>query len=293
MSEAVWRIGREKTLRLDRPRLMAIVNLTPDSFYDGGTLGSVEDAVERAVAAVREGADVLDLGGESTRPGAARVSDDEQIRRVAPVVEAIRRAGGTLATVPISVDTTRAAVAAAALDAGADAINDVSAATEDPAMLALAGARGAGLVLMHRLRPPGEDSYSDRYAAAPDYAAAGGVVAAVRAFLAGRAAAALEAGVRRESIVLDPGLGFGKSVEQNLELIRRTGELCTLGYPILSGISRKSFTGRYAGLCDSTPADRLAPSLELAREHWRAGARIFRVHDVGAHAAALGGAPPT
>ena len=288
----VWQVGRDKTLRLDRPRLMAIVNLTPDSFYDGGRLRSVEAAVARAAAAVSEGADVLDLGGESTRPGAARVPDDEQIRRVVPVVAAIRGAGGALATVPISVDTTRSAVAAAALDAGADAINDVSAGTEDAALLPLAAERGAGLVLMHRLRPPGEDSYSDRYAASPDYAASGGVVAAVRSFLAERAAAALEAGVRRESIVLDPGLGFGKTVEQNLQLIRRTGELCELGYPILSGISRKSFTGRYAGMTESSPADRLAPSLELARQHRRAGARIFRVHDAGAHAAVLRGGPP-
>ncbi len=295
-----WWVGREKKVPLERPRIMAILNLTPDSFYDGGSLTDADAAVARAEDAVAQGADMLDFGGESTRPGASRVSADEQLRRVIPAIGALRRAGGPLATIPISVDTTLASVAEAALDAGADAINDVSGGTEDEGMLPLAARRGAGLVLMHRLRPPEHDSYSDRYGAGvpdrgssrpasppPDYSREGGVVGAVRAFLDARAHAARRAGVDRRAIVLDPGLGFGKTVEQNLELIRRTGELADLGFPILSGISRKSFTGAWAGLADSTAADRLAPSIALALEHRRAGASIFRVHDVAAHAAAL------
>ncbi len=268
---------------------MAILNITPDSFFDGGVLTDARAAAARAEQAVAEGADILDIGGESTRPGAARVPADEQRSRVIPAIAAIRRAGGALA-VPISVDTTHAPVAEAALDAGADAINDVSAGTEDARMLGVAARRRAGLILMHRLRPPDQDSYSDRYASAPndspravappDYAREGGVIAAVRSFLAARSAAALEAGAARESIVLDPGLGFGKTVDQNLELIRRTGELCALGFPILSAISRKSFTGAWAGLKNSPPSDRLAPSIALTLEHRRAGASIFRVHDV-------------
>ncbi len=289
-----WWVGREKRLPLESPRIMAILNLTPDSFHDGGSLIDADAAAARAGEAVAEGADMLDLGGESTRPGAARVNADEQVRRVIPAIGAIRRAGGPLATIPISVDTTLASVAEAALDAGADAINDVSAGTEDGAMLPLAARRGAGLVLMHRLRPPERDSYSDRYGSSsrsasppPDYSREGGVVGAVRAFLDARADAARRAGVDRRAIVLDPGLGFGKTVEQNLELIRRTEELGALGFPILSGISRKSFTGAWAGLADSRPTDRLAPSIALALEHRRAGASIFRVHDVAAHAGAL------
>lgn len=266
---------------------MAILNATPDSFFDGGVLMDPDAAVARAEQAVAEGADILDIGGESTRPGASRVPADEQVRRVIPVVAAIRRAGGALGAAPISVDTTSAEVADAVLDAGADAINDVSAGTEDARMPGLVARRGAGVVLMHRLRPPGLDSYSDRYAAPPDYAREGGVVAAVCSFLATRAHAALEAGTARESIVLDPGLGFGKTVEQNLELIRRTGELCALGFPILSGISRKSFTGAWAGLKGSTPSQRLAPSVALTLEHRRSGASVFRVHDVAEHRRAL------
>lgn len=285
--DAVWRLGHGRTIRLDRARIMAILNITPDSFFDGGRLPDAGAVAAAAARAVEEGADILDVGGESTRPGSARVDPDEQIRRVVPAIGAIRRAVGALGAVPISVDTTRAAVARAALDAGGDAINDVSSGTDDPAMLALAAERGAGLVLMHRLRAPEEDSYSDCYARPPDYTRAGGVVEGVRAFLSERAAAAIAAGVAHAAIALDPGLGFGKTVEQNLELIRRTGELAALGFPIVSGISRKSFTGAWAGLKDSTPADRLAPSIALALEHRRAGAAVFRVHDVAAHAAVL------
>lgn len=258
---------------------MAILNVTPDSFSDGGSLSGVADAVAAARGAAEAGAVVIDVGGESTRPGASRVSPEEQIARVVPVIAAIRAAGGVLAQVAMSVDTTLEPVARAALDAGADVINDVSAGLDDPAVFRLAAEREAGLVLMHRLRPPGEDSYSDRYAQRPEY---GDVVRDVGAFLLQRAAAAMAAGVAREAIVLDPGLGFGKSVEQNLELVRRTGELVELGFPILSGASRKSFVGRVAadGGEPRPPRERVAASVALSVMHLAAGARVFRVHDV-------------
>ena len=277
-----WR-ARDKSLDLDRPRILAILNVTPDSFFDGGSIAGVPDAVERARRAVGAGADAIDIGGESTRPGAPRVDPEEQTRRVVPVIEAVRAA---LPSVIISVDTTRAAVAIAAIDAGADAVNDVSGAAEDDAMLAVCAEHGAGLILMHRLTTPDRDSYSDEYAHEPDY---GDVVEVVRAYLSERAAAATGAGVAPESVLLDPGLGFGKSVADNLELIRRTGVFSRLGFGVVSGISRKSFVGRVSapGGDDLGPAERLAGTLALSGLHLAAGARLFRVHDVPEHARAL------
>lgn len=280
-----WRLARGKCICLDRPAIMAILNVTPDSFFDGGRFPNTDAVINAAGAAVDAGASILDIGGESTRPGATRVDPQEQMRRVIPAVRGIRAAGGALATIPISVDTTLSEVAGAAIDAGADAINDVSAGTEDTGMFALAARTGAGLVLMHRLAAPGSDSYSDGYATPPVY---GDVVAEVREFLRERMEAAVSAGVGRESIVLDPGLGFGKTVEQNLELIRRTGELLPLGRPILSGLSRKSFTARSAGVRGEPPSERLGATLGLSRAHRDAGASLFRVHDVAEHAALLG-----
>lgn len=282
MTTQAWHFG-DRVLTLDQPRVMAILNLTPDSFSDGGRLLTVEAAVEAARKAVADGADILDLGGESTRPGATSVDDAEQIRRVEPVVAAIRR-DSAISAIPISVDTTRSQVAGAAVEAGADIINDTSGGLDDAGMLVVAAASGRGLVLMHRLRRPADDSYSDRYSAPPIYA---DVVAEVGAFLAERARAAIDAGVDRSKIVLDPGLGFGKTVEQNLELIRRTPEFASLGFPILSGASRKSFVGRASGLGESSPKDRLAGSIGISLAHHLAGARLFRVHDVAAQAQAL------
>jgi dihydropteroate synthase len=279
-----WAVGG-KELELDRPRIMAILNLTPDSFFDGGRLGEVEDVVAAARRAILHGADMLDIGGESTRPGASRIPGDIQIQRIVPAIAALR-AGlePGLQQIPISVDTTLAGVAAAALDAGADAINDVSAGLEDPELLPLVARRGAGIILMHRLDPPQRDSYSDRYTDPPRYA---DVVAEVREFLAARIDAARRAGIAPESIVIDPGLGFGKTVEQNLELVRRSGELLTLGHPLLSAASRKSFVGRAMGLERSAPAERLPGSIALSLMHMAAGARLFRVHDVAEQAQAL------
>lgn len=278
-----WRIAPNRTLALDRPRILAIVNLTPDSFSDGGALPTTDDALAHMRRCIEEGADVLDLGGESTRPGSASVAPAEQIRRVVPVIEAARLSG---IRAPISIDTTRSEVAGAALDAGAEIINDVSAGLDDPAMLALAARRGAGIILMHRLLPPGSDSYSHSYTRAPAYEPAhGGVVGVVRNFLAERASAARRAGIAPEAVVLDPGLGFGKAVEQNFEIIARMHEFAGLGYPILSAASRKSFIGKVTGV--DLPAERTAGSVAISVAHALAGIRLFRVHDVRAHAEAL------
>ena len=293
----VWRLGVGRELPLDVARVMGIVNVTPDSFSDGGEWASVGDAVAAAARMIEEGAEVIDVGGESTRPGAARVDAAEQVRRVVPVISGIRshpptsvahpgRGGGGGGGVIITVDTTLAEVAEAAIGAGADGINDVSAGMEDAGMFALAAERGVGIVLMHRMLAPGADVFSHQYAREPVYE--GGVVECVKRFLGERAAAAMGAGIAREAIVLDPGLGFGKSVAQNLELIERTGEIGELGFPVLSGLSRKSFTAVWGGMRMDAPArERVGATVELSVRHLRAGARVFRVHDVREHVEAL------
>lgn len=296
-STHTWQISRTRAVLLDRPRVFAILNTTPDSFADAGRLPTPAHAADAARRAADEGADGLDIGAESTRPGARRVPADEQQRRLIPAISAIRAAGIDL---PITADTTLAQVARDALDAGADAINDVSAGTEDHAILALAAERGAGLILMHRLRPPDQDAYSDRYAHAPEYptnptdptdptcpAQPAGVVGAVASFLYSRANAARAAGVPAGAIVIDPGLGFGKTVGQNLDLIHAAAAQRALGYPVLSALSRKSFVGRIGLGRDSTPDERLPATLALSVLHLRAGASVFRVHDTAPHRQAL------
>lgn len=222
------------------------------------------------------GADIVDVGGESTRPGAERVDADRQIERVVPVIRALRDGGAS----SVSVDTTRARVADAAIRAGATMVNDVSGGTEDPEIMRVAAEAGVELVLMHRLHPPEADSYSDRYRHEPVY---GDVVREVGERLVELAAAAERAGVARERIVLDPGFGFGKSVAQNMELLQRLTELTSMGWPILVGVSRKSFLGAVTGAGD--PADRLAPTLAAGLLAMQAGAAVLRVHDVAEHAA--------
>lgn len=262
---------------------MGILNVTPDSFSDGGRHNDVERALAHTRRMIDEGADVIDVGGESTRPGSQRVDAVEQIARVVPVIRAIRADG---IEIPISIDTTRAEVAAAALDAGADAVNDVAAGLEDEEMLPLVAARDAGVVLMHRLVPPHRDSYSNEYASAPDYDASGGVVEAVFSFLAERVEAACRVGVTRDRIVIDPGAGFGKSVAQNFELLAAAPRFFHLGVPLLCGVSRKSFLGSATGVTD--PAARVEASVRAALEQRDLGVRLFRVHDVAAHRQALG-----
>lgn len=294
-----WRIKPGSTVDLSpgaAPQILGILNVTPDSFSDGGRWTAVGAAVAQAQRMLAEGALGIDIGGESTRPGAKRIGPDEQSRRVVPVIEALRRAVGPGPTV--TIDTTRAEVARAALDAGADAINDVSGGEEDPAMLSLAADRACGLILMHRGTSPELDSYSTSYGMpgerTPPHAAVEDIVLLVRSRLEQMAARAVAAGVAWESIVIDPGLGFGKTVEQNLELIRRTSELVAVGRPVMSGLSRKSFAARAAGLPDDTPpAQRIDATVALSLGHREAGARLFRVHDVSEHAAAFAVHPIT
>ncbi|MBX3364938.1 MAG: dihydropteroate synthase [Phycisphaeraceae bacterium] len=280
----MWRLGHARSLALRPIPVIAILNLTTDSFYAGSRVGELGGLLESARQFAAEGAAMLDLGAESTRPGASRVPAREQAERLIPAIRAIRQGPPEIRELPISVDTTCAAVADAALDAGADAVNDVSGATEDPEMLDVVARHQAGIILMHRLVPPETDRYSDQYARSPTYV---DVVAEVRAFLVSQARAALAAGISKEAIVIDPGLGFGKSVEQNLELIKRTGELASEGYAVLSALSRKSFIGRVALGRDSTPDERLAGTLAASIEHVRNGARLVRVHDVAPHVQAL------
>ncbi|MDP1662039.1 MAG: dihydropteroate synthase [Phycisphaerales bacterium] len=293
----IWRITPTSSLDLSpgaEPQILGILNVTPDSFSDGGRWSALDAAVAQAERMLAAGAFGVDIGGESTRPGAQRIRADEQTRRVVPVIEAVRRVVGPNAT--ISIDTTRAEVARAALDAGADAINDVSGGEEDPAMLPLAAARACGIILMHRGTSPELDSYSTSYGKpgerTPPHGTAIDIVVLVKHRLEQMAARAVAAGIAWESIVLDPGLGFGKTVEQNLELVRRTEELVALGRPVMSGLSRKSFAARAAGLPDETPpAQRIDATVALSQGHREAGARLFRVHDVKEHAAAFGIGP--
>ncbi len=273
-----WRVAPRRVLLLDRPRLIGVLNVTPDSFSDGGRFTDVAAAVARGFRLAEEGADVVEVGGESSRPGASPVEPREQIARVLPVIAGLRRSGGLL----LSIDTTSAAVAEAALDAGADIVNDVSAGRDDPAMLGLAARRSCGLVLMHRRLPPRLDSWSDRYDEPPEYE---DVVAHVREFLADRCRAAVEQGVDPGAIVIDPGLGFGKTVEQNLQLLGSIGELTGDGYAVMSAASRKSFIGAVTGV--AVPANRVEGSVAVSVMHWMAGVRLFRVHDVAAHREAL------
>ena len=277
----VWRLSEKRSVELEPWCLMAVLNATPDSFSDGGDHLDPIRAADAGVEMVRDGAAILDVGGESTRPGAERIPAAAQIERVVPVIEALRGRAETR-TIPITIDTTRAEVADAALDAGADAINDVSAGEEDPEILAVAAARGVAVILMHRLRPPDRDVYSDRYETPPEY---GDVVEAVRSHLERRAAAAVAAGVEADLVAVDPGLGFGKSVEQNLALVRGLPRLVGDGRPVLVGASRKSFLGAIAETPD--PRARDLESCVAAVEAWRRGAAILRVHRPAEHRRAL------
>ena len=271
-----WQLGRDRSIDLSSPCVMGILNATPDSFHDGRSdFMDTERLLEHALDMLREGARIIDVGGESTRPGSDRVDPLEQCRRTTPLIEELARRESVL----LSIDTTHARVAEAALDAGAVIVNDVSGGTEDPALLSLVAERGCGIVLMHRLAPPGSDVYSHEYRSDPDYGT-GGVVCAVEAFLQARMEAAFSAGIEPHQVLLDPGLGFGKSVEQNLELIRGLPRLrSNLGRPLLVGASRKSFIGALLG--GRPPAERLFGSLAVAVRAVESGASVIRTHDVG------------
>jgi dihydropteroate synthase len=246
---------------------MGIVNVTPDSFSDGGRYLDPEAAIDHGLALAEEGADILDVGAESTRPGAGPVDAAEETRRLLPVVEALANKAG----VPVSVDTMKASVARAALDAGAQLLNDVSAGTHDPEMLALAATTRAPIVLMHMRGEPRTMQADVAY---------GDVVAEVLQYLEARAGAARAAGVDADRILVDPGFGFGKLAEHNLVLLRRLGEFRRLGYPVLAGTSRKSFIGKVLG--DLPVDERLeGTAATVALAVWN-GAAIVRVHDVRA-----------
>ncbi len=253
-----------------KAKIMGVVNVTPDSFSDGGMYLDPGAAIEHGKELAADGAEILDVGGESTRPGAAPVAAAEELRRVEPVVAGL--AGGAAA---ISVDTSKAVVAEAALDAGAAIVNDVTALRGDPEMAALCADRGAGVVLMHMAGDPRTMQVGPAY---------GDVVAEVRDFLAERLAAATAAGIDESRIWLDPGIGFGKTDRHNFELLRGLGELTALGRPVLVGTSRKSFIGR----ADGSPTDeRLGGTIATSILAAAAGAAVLRVHDVREMAQAL------
>jgi dihydropteroate synthase len=250
---------------------MGIVNVTPDSFYPPSRRRGHPLAAEAALAMEAEGAAIVDVGGESTRPGSEAVGEAEELDRVLPAVEAIR----ARSSIPISVDTRKSAVASAALAAGADIVNDISALRADPAMARLVAESGAAVVLMHMKGSP--ETMQD----APSYA---DCAAEVAAFLADASRRALAAGIARASILVDPGIGFGKRREDNLELLARLDLLVALGFPVLVGLSRKAFVGAVTG---RSAEDRLAGSLGAACAAYAAGALLFRVHDVAATVDAL------
>jgi len=259
---AAFLLGPRALTPPGRPLVMGIRNATPDSFHAASRVDAGE-AADRALAMAEAGAELLDVGAESTRPGAAPVDADEELARVVPVLAAVRR----VCDLPLTVDTRRASVARAALDAGADGVNDVSAGRDDPELLPLVAARGAGLVLMHMQGEPGTMQ------AAPAY---DDVAAEVAAFLDARARAAVDAGVDPRRILVDPGIGFGKTLAHNLTLLRELRRVAG-GRPCLLGASRKSFIGHLTG---AGTADRLGGSLAAAAAAADAGAAVVRVHDV-------------
>ena len=268
------------SLHLAEPRLMGVINATPDSFSDGGRFDTPDAAAAQALEMARAGAAILDVGGESTRPGAEPVDTDEQTRRVVPVVSAIRRAlhRAGFEGVWISVDTRLASVAGAALDAGAAMVNDVSAGRDDPAMLPLVAERGAALCLMHMRGDPATMQERPAYR---------DVVEEVAAFLAERAAAAEQAGVLRDRIVIDPGIGFGKTLEHNLALLAAIPRFAATGRPVLIGASRKRFIAALDPQRAQSPAEREPGTIAVTLHAADAGAAILRVHDVPANAQAL------
>ncbi len=249
-----------------RALVMGVLNVTPDSFSDGGEFFEASTAIDHARAMVDQGADIIDVGGESTRPGSEAVPEAEQIRRTRPVIAALHQA---LPHVPISIDARLRVVAEAALDAGAELINDVSALRDDAGLAALAAEREVPVVLMHMLGRPKtmqkNPSYDD-------------VVVEVRAFLAERVEAAVAAGIDRGRIIVDPGIGFGKTTQHNLEIVRRWGEFERLGVPTLIGPSRKRFIGQVLGIDD--PHERVIGTSAVVAAAVLAGARMVRVHDV-------------
>jgi dihydropteroate synthase len=262
----VWRFAGKDYLPADAPRIMGIVNVTPDSFSDGGRFFEIDRAVDRARELLDAGADFLDVGGESTRPGAAPVPEEEECRRVIPII--VRLAAAT--DVPISIDTTKSAVAREALAAGAQIVNDISALTFDPHMVDVCAGSACGVIVMHMRGTP-QTMQDD-----PQYA---NVVNEIVAYLNGRLDALAKRGIERERIVVDPGVGFGKTAAHNVEILSRIAELHALGRPVLIGHSRKQFLGKLLGRkIDERTSGTIGVAIALAQQR----TDILRVHDVAA-----------
>jgi dihydropteroate synthase len=262
----------DRTLGPD-PVLVGVLNVTPDSFSDGGDFYDLAEAATHAATMLEEGAQIIDVGGESTRPGSEPVTPEEEVRRAVPVVKRI------LADRPdaiVSIDTYRAATAEAALEAGARVVNDVTALRGDPRMADAVAAARCPVILMHMLGQPKTMQRDPRY---------GDVVREVRDFLAGRAGHAVAAGVKEENIILDPGIGFGKTLEHNLALLHHLDSIVELGFPVLVGASRKSFIGRITGVEEAK--DRVPGTVAANVIAYERGATFFRVHDVRANREAL------
>jgi dihydropteroate synthase len=257
-----WRTAR-RAIDLSNPVLMGVLNITPDSFFDGGRFFDRDLAIRRLEELASEGADIIDIGGESTRPGSLAVSENEELDRVLPVLEA-----AAAFDVPISIDTTKSAVARRALEAGAEIINDISGLRFDPDLARLAADSGAGLVMMHMRGEP---------RTMQDHIHYDDLIGDIRMELSESVEVATGAGCRRDQLVVDPGIGFGKTAEQNLGLIDELGRIGELGLPVLIGPSRKSFIGKTLGL---EVEDRLEATLAACVVALVRGARIFRVHDV-------------
>ncbi len=259
---------------ISKPLLMGILNVTPDSFSDGGDYMEISHALAQTQRMLNEGVDILDIGGESTRPGSESISAEEQIARVIPVIQAIRR---TLSTdIPISIDTTLTAVAEAAFDAGANLLNDISAGTDDPSILTLVAERELPLILMHKQGIP--KTMQDQ----PHYE---DVVAEVLKYLQQRIAACLKAGIASNSIAIDPGIGFGKRKQDNLQLLAHLEQFCASGYPVLLGTSRKRFMGMICEISD--PSELVTATAITTALGVMAGVKMFRVHDIKENRQAL------
>jgi dihydropteroate synthase len=264
---------------MEPAEIMGVVNVTPDSFSDGGEWFDRDAAVTHGLQLAGEGAAILDVGGESTRPGALPVPEDEELRRTEPVVRALARAAGGAT---VSIDTTKLSVAEAALDAGARYVNDVTAFRAAPDLAGLVADRQARCCLMHMLGDPRTMQEDPRYA---------DVVDDVKAFLLQRAEFAVREGVKEERIDLDPGIGFGKTLKHNLELLARTDEIVALGFRVVIGVSRKSFIGKITPAAD--PRDRVPGTIAANVLAYERGARVFRVHDVAEARQALAVASAT
>jgi dihydropteroate synthase len=272
MAEMLWRIADQTVDLSPRSLIMGVLNVTPDSFSDGGEFFTTDKAVEQGQRMVADGAQIIDVGGESTRPGAEAVSVDEELARVIPVIEKLRRSISAF----LSIDTSKAAVARAALDAGASIINDVTGGRADPEMFALAVERKAAVILMHMQGTPRTMQLAPRY---------DDVVREVANFFRQQYDRALECGLDAMAIAFDPGIGFGKTVEHNLALLAHFERLRVHERPLVAGVSRKSSLGTMIG--SKAMEDRLAPTIAFTALLRERGANVFRVHDVKENAAAL------